>query len=80
MFQEKFKQLLDLQEKLGSEVDLIGPTTEILKEGPVIKISARNGQHYERYLFLVRKQALHLFEYQVFHMPWDREFPEIVMK
>lgn len=53
-FQEKFKQLLELQEKLGSEIDLIGPTTEILKEGPVIKISARNGQHFDRYLFLVR--------------------------
>ena len=34
-------------------MDLIGPTTEILKEGALVKVSARNGQQYDRYLFLV---------------------------
>ena len=51
---DQFKQLLEIQESLGRAVDLVSPTREFLKEGKIIKISARSGDHQERYLFLVR--------------------------
>ena len=51
---EKFKQLLDINLKLGGTLDLISPTRELIKEGRIVKISARNGAEEERYLFLVR--------------------------
>ena len=50
---EKFKKLLEVQESLGGTVDLVSPTRELLKEGKIVKISARSGDHQERYLFLV---------------------------
>ena len=50
---EKFKKLLEVQESLGGTVDLVGPTRELLKEGKIVKISARSCEHQDRYLFLV---------------------------
>jgi len=50
---EKFKQLLEVQERISGIVDLVSPTRELLKEGKIVKISARSGDHQERYLFLV---------------------------
>ena len=51
---EKFKQLLEVQESLGSGcIDLISPTRELVKEGKMVKISARSGDHQDRYVFLV---------------------------
>jgi hypothetical protein len=50
---EKFKQLLEVQERLGGTIDLVSPTRELLKEGKIVKISARSGDHQDRYLFLV---------------------------
>ena len=50
---EKFKKLLEVQESLGGTVDLVSPTRELLKEGKIVKISARNCEHQDRYLFLV---------------------------
>jgi hypothetical protein len=50
---DKFKQLLEVQEKISGAVDLVSPTRELLKEGKIMKISARSGDHQERYLFLV---------------------------
>ena len=50
---EKFKKLLEVQESLGGTVDLVSPTRELLKEGKMVKISARSGDHQDRYLFLV---------------------------
>ncbi|XP_069692894.1 FYVE, RhoGEF and PH domain-containing protein 2-like [Periplaneta americana] len=49
---DKFKQLLEVQEKISGVVDLVSPTRELLKEGKIVKISARSGDHQERYLFL----------------------------
>merc|ERR1719445_3925 len=49
---EKFKKLLEVQESLGGTVDLVSPTRELLKEGKIVKISARSGDHQDRYLFL----------------------------
>ena len=55
---EKFKKLLEVQESLGGTVDLVSPTRELLKEGKIVKISARSGDHQDRYLFLVRIDIL----------------------
>ncbi|XP_046449862.1 FYVE, RhoGEF and PH domain-containing protein 4-like isoform X3 [Daphnia pulex] len=49
---DQFKQLLEIQESLGGAVDLVSPTRELVKEGKIVKISARSGDHQERYLFL----------------------------
>jgi hypothetical protein len=52
---DQFKQLLDIQDRLGgvSTIDLVSPSRALIKEGKVTKISARSGDHQERYLFLV---------------------------
>ena len=55
---EKFKKLLEVQESLGGTVDLVSPTRELLREGKIVKISARSGDHQDRYLFLVRFQII----------------------
>ncbi|XP_076313163.1 FYVE, RhoGEF and PH domain-containing protein 2-like isoform X2 [Tachypleus tridentatus] len=49
---DKFKKLLEVQEMISGVVDLVSPTRELLKEGKIIKISARSGDHQERHLFL----------------------------
>ena len=51
--QEKFRKLLDINENLGDTVDLISPTRELIKEGKILRIAARDGGRYERYMFLV---------------------------
>lgn len=50
---DKFKRLLELEESISGVVDLVSPTRELLKHGKVFKISARTGDHQERYLFLL---------------------------
>ena len=50
---EQFKKLLEVQESIGGGIDLVSPTREVLKEGRMVKISARTGDHQDRYLFLV---------------------------
>ena len=50
---DKFKQLLELEESISGICDLVSPTRELLKQGKVMKISARSGDHQERYLFIV---------------------------
>ena len=54
---EQFKKLLEVQESIGGGIDLVSPTREVLKEGKMVKISARTGDHQDRYLFLVTKLA-----------------------
>jgi hypothetical protein len=56
---DKFKQLLEVQERISGVVDLVSPTRELLKEGKIVKISARSGDHQERYLFLVSVSTLY---------------------
>ena len=53
---DQFKQLLEIQESLGGAIDLVSPTRELVKEGKMVKISARSGDHQERYLFLVSRR------------------------
>ena len=50
---EKFKELLEVQESLNGSIDLVSPTRELIREGKIVKISARSGDHQDRYLFLV---------------------------
>ena len=49
---EKFRKLLDINERLGDTIDLISPTRELVKEGTIVRIAARDGDRYERYMFL----------------------------
>jgi hypothetical protein len=51
--QVKFRKLLDINESLGGEVNIISPTRELVKEGKMVRISARNGDQIDRYVFLV---------------------------
>ena len=61
---EKFKKLLEVQESLGGTVDLVSPTRELLKEGKMVKISARSGDHQDRYIFLVSYFDIRLMDIQ----------------
>jgi len=45
--------LLDINESLGETIDLISPTRELIREGKILRIAARDGGRYERYMFLV---------------------------
>lgn len=51
---KKFEQLLGILQNLNGEGihDLVSPTRELVKEGPITKISARSGEKQDRYLFL----------------------------
>ena len=56
--QEKFKKLLEVNEKLAGTVDLVSPTRQLIKEGRIVKLSARNGVHQDRYIFLFNDMFL----------------------
>lgn len=49
---DKFKKLLEIQENIYDTTDLVSATRELVKEGRIVKISARSGDHQDRYLFL----------------------------
>ncbi|XP_011864738.1 PREDICTED: FYVE, RhoGEF and PH domain-containing protein 4-like isoform X1 [Vollenhovia emeryi] len=49
---DKFKKLLEIQESIYDATDLVSATRELIKEGRIVKISARSGDHQERHLFL----------------------------
>ncbi|XP_043460754.1 FYVE, RhoGEF and PH domain-containing protein 4-like [Leptopilina heterotoma] len=49
---DKFKKLLEIQESIYDSTDLVSATRELVKEGRIVKISARSGDHQERHLFL----------------------------
>lgn len=55
---DKFKKLLEIQDMIGGVIDLVSPSRELLKEGKIIKISARSGDHQERHLFLFNDMLL----------------------
>uniref|UniRef100_A0A8C4NIH1 Uncharacterized protein n=1 Tax=Eptatretus burgeri TaxID=7764 RepID=A0A8C4NIH1_EPTBU len=56
---EKERKLLDVYEMIGGEEDIVHPSNELLKEGPILKLSARNGTRMERHLFLFRNMLLY---------------------
>lgn len=51
---DRFNKLLNIIQRLNGDrkYDLISPTRELVKEGPITKISARSGEKQARYLFL----------------------------
>lgn len=46
-------KLLKVYELLGGEEDIVSPTKELIKEGHILKLSAKNGTTQDRYLILV---------------------------
>lgn len=53
LLQEKMHKLLEVYEQLGGEEDIVNPANELIKEGNIQKLSAKNGTTQERHLFLV---------------------------
>uniref|UniRef100_H2Y6T6 Uncharacterized protein n=1 Tax=Ciona savignyi TaxID=51511 RepID=H2Y6T6_CIOSA len=50
---EKFHKLVNVFNNLAEvNFDIVDVSRELLKEGKIVKISARNGEKYERYLYL----------------------------
>uniref|UniRef100_UPI00358E03FA FYVE, RhoGEF and PH domain-containing protein 2-like n=1 Tax=Myxine glutinosa TaxID=7769 RepID=UPI00358E03FA len=56
---EKMQKLLEIHELLDGGIDVVHPSNELIKEGPIFKLSARNGVPQERYLFLFNNMLLH---------------------
>ncbi|EMP27895.1 FYVE, RhoGEF and PH domain-containing protein 1, partial [Chelonia mydas] len=50
---EKMHKLLEVYERLGGEEDIVNPANELIKEGHIQKLSAKNGTAQDRYLYLV---------------------------
>nr|XP_018667889.1 zinc finger protein isoform X2 [Ciona intestinalis] len=56
---EKFHKLVNVFNKLADvNFDIVDVSREMLKEGKIVKISARNGEKYERYLYLFSDMLL----------------------
>ncbi|XP_076804222.1 uncharacterized protein LOC143448385 isoform X2 [Clavelina lepadiformis] len=56
---EKFNKLVKVFNGLADvNFDIVDVSRELLKEGKIIKISARNGEKYERYLYLFSDMLL----------------------
>lgn len=51
-------KLLEVYERLGGEEDIVNPANELIKEGHIKKMSAKNGTAQDRYLYLVRPVKL----------------------
>lgn len=67
-------KLLEVYERLGGEEDIVNPANELIKEGHIQKLSAKNGTAQDRYLFLVSFFVACLFSelcYEMvhFHLP-----------
>eukprot|EP00062_Callorhinchus_milii_P026679 gi/632989078/ref/XP_007883454.1/ PREDICTED: FYVE, RhoGEF and PH domain-containing protein 2-like isoform X2 [Callorhinchus milii] len=52
---EKQQKMWDVYEMLGGEEDIVDPSNELLKEGPILKVSVRSSSTAERHLFLVKE-------------------------
>uniref|UniRef100_A0A452RH02 FYVE, RhoGEF and PH domain containing 4 n=1 Tax=Ursus americanus TaxID=9643 RepID=A0A452RH02_URSAM len=57
--QENLKKLLEIYEMLGEEEDIVNPSNELIKEGQILKLAARNTSAQERYLFLFNNMLLY---------------------
>lgn len=56
---EKMHKLLEVYERLGGEEDIVNPANELIKEGPIKKMSAKNGSAQDRYLYLFNNMLLY---------------------
>ncbi|XP_071133577.1 FYVE, RhoGEF and PH domain-containing protein 2-like isoform X4 [Mytilus edulis] len=59
---DSFNKLLEIMRKIDTSENLISPTRELVREGRIIKISARGGERLERFLFLFNDLMLICFE------------------
>uniref|UniRef100_A0A8C6Z9M5 FYVE, RhoGEF and PH domain containing 2 n=1 Tax=Nothoprocta perdicaria TaxID=30464 RepID=A0A8C6Z9M5_NOTPE len=55
---ERLQNLWEVYQRLGLEDDIVDPSNELIKEGPVLKISSRNSTS-EKYLFLFNNMLLY---------------------
>ncbi|XP_058528931.1 FYVE, RhoGEF and PH domain-containing protein 3 isoform X2 [Ochotona princeps] len=56
---EKMHKLLEVYEQLGGEEDIVNPANELIKEGHIQKLSAKNGTAQDRHLFLLNSMILY---------------------
>ncbi|KAG8429416.1 hypothetical protein GDO86_020248, partial [Hymenochirus boettgeri] len=56
---ERMHNLLKVYELLGGEEDIVNPTNELIKEGHILKLSAKNGTTQDRYLILFNDRLLY---------------------
>ncbi|XP_040839227.1 FYVE, RhoGEF and PH domain-containing protein 2 [Ochotona curzoniae] len=56
---ERLQDLWEVYQRLGLEDDIVDPSNELLREGPVHKISFRRSDPMERYLFLFNNMLLY---------------------
>lgn len=56
---EKMHRLLEVHEQLGGEEDIVNPANELIKEGPIQKLSAKSGVAQDRHLFLFNSMILY---------------------
>ncbi|XP_048873003.1 faciogenital dysplasia [Brienomyrus brachyistius] len=56
---EKMNKLLNVYERLGGEEDIVNPANELIKEGHIKKMSAKNGTAQDRYLYLFNNMVLY---------------------
>ena len=50
---KKFKEILEVEKKLGHVLQLVSPTRQLLKEGDLHKISITDSEHHIRHIYLV---------------------------
>ncbi|XP_051495150.1 FYVE, RhoGEF and PH domain-containing protein 2 isoform X2 [Apus apus] len=56
---ERLQNLWVVYQRLGLEDDIVDPSNELIKEGPVQKISTRSSSTSEKYLFLFNNMLLY---------------------
>uniref|UniRef100_A0A8C5KR33 FYVE, RhoGEF and PH domain containing 3 n=1 Tax=Jaculus jaculus TaxID=51337 RepID=A0A8C5KR33_JACJA len=56
---EKMHKLLEVYGQLGGEEDIVNPANELIKEGQIQKLSAKNGTPQDRHLFLFNSMILY---------------------
>ncbi|XP_076859221.1 faciogenital dysplasia isoform X2 [Brachyhypopomus gauderio] len=56
---EKMHKLLEVYERLDGEEDIVNPANELIKEGHIKKMSAKNGSAQDRYLYLFNTMLLY---------------------
>uniref|UniRef100_A0A8C5KTA3 FYVE, RhoGEF and PH domain containing 2 n=1 Tax=Jaculus jaculus TaxID=51337 RepID=A0A8C5KTA3_JACJA len=56
---ERLQGLWEVYQRLGLEDDIVDPSNNLLREGPVLKISSRRRDPMERYLFLFNNMLLY---------------------
>ncbi|XP_030329000.1 FYVE, RhoGEF and PH domain-containing protein 2 isoform X2 [Strigops habroptila] len=56
---KRLQNLWVVYQRLGLEDDIVDPSNELIKEGPIQKISTRNNSTSEKYLFLFNNMLLY---------------------